>query len=161
MIGNTAGSHFSSVSSSCPAIRSASCQFCQNVAPWALIWSSGIGKNHRWLGPVNREGVGWLSSMYKPKTSAQRETREPELCHDSGPRSRCATCLEVGAGCFPSFASERRKRMFHLPSVPVEQISYTRCIQYQTFVTFSFVVPVEVRPERSSPSTDILPSWNA
>jgi hypothetical protein len=29
------------------------------------------------------------------------------------------------------------------------------------FDTISFVVPVEGRPERSSPSTDIIPSLNA
>ena len=92
-----------------------------------------------------------------PKTAAQRATREPERCHYAGPGSCCATCLQVCAGCFPSLASERRNRIFHSPSVLVEQIPFARCFQCQTFATFSVVVPVEGRQERSSSSTDIHP----
>ena len=47
--------------------------------------------------------------------------------------------------------------MFHSPSVLVERIPYARCLQCQTFVTFSFVVLIEGRQERSSSSTDIHP----
>jgi len=47
-----------------------------------------------------------------------------------------------------SVASELRNRIFHSPSVRVEQIPYARWLQYQTFATFSVVVPVEGRPER-------------
>ena len=83
--------------------------------------------------------------------------RQPELCHDAGPSSCCATCLEVCAGCFPSITSERRNRIFHSPSVLVDQIPYARCLQCQTFATFSVVVPVEGRQERSPSSTNIRP----
>jgi len=65
--------------------------------------------------------------------------------------------LEVDAECFPSFASERHNRTFHSPSDLVERIPYARCLQCQTCVIFSFVGAVEVRPERSSLSTDIHP----
>jgi hypothetical protein len=52
-------------------------------------------------------------------------------------------------------ASELCKRIFHSPSVPVEQIPYALRLQYQTFATFSVVVPIEGRPEGSSSSTYI------
>jgi hypothetical protein len=56
-----------------------------------------------------------------------------------------------------SIALESRNRIFHSPSVLVEQIPCARCHQCQTFATFSVVVPVEGHPERSSSSTDIRP----
>jgi hypothetical protein len=77
--------------------------------------------------------------------------------YGTGPKSRCAICLEVCTVCFPSVTSERRKRMSNSLSVLVEQIPYARFLQCQNFYTFSFVVAVEGRPERSSPSTVILP----
>ena len=81
-----------------------------------------------------------------------------ERCNYAGPSSCCATCLEVCAGCFPSIASERRNRIFYSPSVLIEQIPYARCFQYQISATFSVVVPVEDRQERSSSSsTDMQP----
>jgi hypothetical protein len=36
-----------------------------------------------------------------------------------------------------SIALELRNRIFHSLSVLVEQIPYARCLQYQTFATFS------------------------
>ena len=56
-----------------------------------------------------------------------------------------------------SIASELYNRIFHSPSVLVEQISYARCFQYQNFATFSLVALVESRQERSPLSTDIRP----
>jgi hypothetical protein len=44
--------------------------------------------------------------------------------------------------------SELRNRIFHSPSLLAEQLPYARCLQYQTFVTFSVVVPIEGRPQR-------------
>jgi len=54
-----------------------------------------------------------------------------------------------------STTSELRKRIFWLLSILVEQIPYALCFQYQTFATFSVIVPVEGRPECSSSLTDI------
>lgn len=42
--------------------------------------------------------------------------REPDHCHDAGPRRCCATCLDICAGCFPPFASEHCNRIFQSPS---------------------------------------------
>ena len=39
----------------------------------------------------------------------------------------------------------------------MEQIPWAQCLQYQTFATYSVVVPVEGRQERSSSSTNICP----
>ena len=80
---------------------------------------------------MSREGGGWLSYSQKPKTAAQRATREPERCHDAGPRSCCATCPDVCVGCFPSVVSESRNIILYSPSVLMEQIPYARCLQCQ------------------------------
>ena len=55
MIGSSAGSHFTSVSSSHPAIQSGSLQCSHNIAPWASVSFSEIGKNRRCEGPVSME----------------------------------------------------------------------------------------------------------
>ena len=81
---------------------------------------------------------------------------EQEHCH-SGPMSCCTTCLDIFAICFPSFASKHRKRIFHSPSILVEQIPYAWCLQCQTSATFSFMVLVKGRQECSSSLTDIHP----
>ena len=154
MIESTSESHFASASSSLSAIRSGSLQRCQNVTSWVSISSSRIGKNHRWRGPVSRECRGSLSCSYKPKTPAQRATREPQLWNDAGPRICFTTCLDVCSGCFSIIDSERRNRLFLSQTVLVEQIPYSRCLKCQTFATFAVVVPVEGRQERSSSSTD-------
>ena len=52
-------------------------------------------------------------------------------CHDAGSRSSCATCLDVCAECFPSFISHCHSRLYHSPSVLVEHIPYTWCLQCQ------------------------------
>ena len=129
MIRSTAGSHLTSTSSSCPGIWSGSLQCYQNVTPWASISSLGVGKNHRGRGLVSWEGGGWLSCLLKPKTAAQQATHEPRRCHDAEPRSCCTKCLDVCAGYFPSITSEHSKRIFHSPSVPVEQIPCAWCLQ--------------------------------
>jgi hypothetical protein len=160
MIGSTSGSHFeSALSRSASWSGSIQCCQCQNFAPWVSISSSRTGENHRGRGPMGREGGGRLSYSYRPKTAAQRATHEPECFRDSGPRICCDTCLDVCAGCFPSFATGRHNRIFHSPSVLVEQIPYARCLQFQTVATFSVAVPVEGRQERSSSSTDTHPFW--
>ena len=56
-----------------------------------------------------------------------------------------------------SIFSELRSRIFHSRSVLMVQIPCVQCIQYQTFATFSVVVLVEGRQERSSSSTNIRP----
>jgi len=84
-------------------------------------------------------------------------TCEPECCHDAGPRSCCTTFLGVCAGFFPSFTSEHCNRIFHLPSVLVDQIPYAPCLQCQTFATFSVIILVEGRQECSSSLPDIHP----
>jgi hypothetical protein len=63
----------------------------------------------------------------------------------------CMFVLDV----LTSTTSELRKRLFWSLSVLVEQIPYALCLQYQTFATFSVIVPVEGRPECSSSLTDI------
>ena len=56
-----------------------------------------------------------------------------------------------------SVVSELHNRIFHSPSVLVEQIPCAQYLQYQTRVTFSLVVPVDGLQERSSSSTNIRP----
>jgi hypothetical protein len=87
--------------------------------------------------------------------AAAQAMREPEHCHDAGPWSCCATCLDICTGCFPSVTSEHHNRIFHSPSVLVEQIPYARCLQCQTSATFAVMVPVKGRQERCSSSTYI------
>jgi len=62
--------------------------------------------------------------LVEAKSAAQQAMREPEHCHDAGPRGCCTTCLDVCAGCFPSVASECRDLIFHSLSVLLEQILY-------------------------------------
>jgi hypothetical protein len=73
-------------------------------------------------------GVWRMTVMFVvAKKSAQQETPKPKHCHDAGPRSCCANCLEVCAGCFLSVDSERCNRIFHSLSVKKKSTLIGHC----------------------------------
>ena len=84
----------------------------------------------------SRDKVQWLGRLGVTVVVIEAKnchtTINTQDCDDAGPRSCCATCLDVCTWCFPSLASERRRTIFLSPSVLLEQISYAQCLQCQT-----------------------------
>jgi hypothetical protein len=119
------------------------------------ISSSGKGKIHRGRGPVRRD-FGYDCPIRRGKKLLHNERRvSRSVVKILGPDVVAPLIWKIVLDDLTSIASELRNRILISTFVPVEQISYARWLQSQTFATFSFVVPVEVRQERSSSSTEI------
>jgi hypothetical protein len=108
MIRSTGRNHFASASSSLPVIWTESLLYTQNVMSFNFIFRNRkkiTGASDLVSGGMTH--VQWSQKL--SKATAQRMKCRRECCHGAGPRSCCATCLDICTRGVPSAASEQQQ----------------------------------------------------